>query len=101
MKTFTRYLVIGSLTAISHVAAQPVREPQNAEYIRQQLEALRSQMDAQAKLMAQLQTRLDEMERARTTATSSATADQQSVVPPTPPSTHVGQATANYQTFSQ
>src|SRR6185295_1815391 len=48
-----------------------------------------------------LQTRLDEMERARTTATSSATADQQSVVPPTPPSTHVGQATANHQTFSQ
>ena len=101
MKTFTRYLVIGSLTAISHVAAQPTREPQNVEDLRQQLAALRSQMDSQAKLMAQLQARLDEMERARTTATSSATADQQSALPPTPPSTHVGQATANYQTFSQ
>ncbi len=59
-------------------------------------------MDNQARLMNQLQVRLDELEKAKTvTRTVTATTEEQPSPPAVPPSGQVGETTANYQTFSQ
>ena len=61
-------LLVGCLTALVTIrpaAAQSNPQPQSAAELRRQLDALRAQMDAQAKLMNELQARLDELEKAK------------------------------------
>jgi len=101
MKFYVNYLVLGCLTtvlAILPVAAQTNTQGQSAAELRQQLDALRSQMDAQAKLMNDLQGRINELERAKT---APAAVEQQAPLPPATPSGQVSETTTIYQTFAQ
>jgi hypothetical protein len=100
------YLIAGCLTFLMPTGAnaQAGAGDQTSQELRRQLEVLRTQMDAQMKQMTALQTRLDEMDRGKTTTVSVAAttpADQQATAPPPVPGDHVGQTTTNYQTFAQ
>ena len=104
MKVYGTYLAVGCLIALVTIlpaVAQTNPESQSPEDLRRQLDALRVQMDNQAKLMNQLQARLDELEKAKTATLAPAAAGQESTPPPGPPSGEVGQATASYQTTAQ
>jgi hypothetical protein len=91
-----------------HVAeAQTSPEAQSAQELRQQLDELRSQMADQMKRMNTLQTRLEEMERARTAAPPAAPqqaatpAASSANVPPSVSTDQVKEATTKYKTFAE
>ena len=103
MRIHVRHLAI--LCCIAFVStfpavAQTDPAPQSTAELRRQLDALRAQMDSQARLMNQLQARLDQLEKAKTVITATTPEDQQPTPPPAPAST-VGEETANRQTFAQ
>ncbi len=110
MKIHVQHLAIATCIAFVSIfpaAAQTDTDPQSAADLRRQLEALRAQMDNQAKLMNQLQSRLDTLEKDESEKTKTAAVarpvaeDDRSVPPPIPASGQVGQTTANYQTFAE
>lgn len=95
MKPSAKTLLLACLaTALTILPATA----QSAAELRQQLDALRSQMDAQAKLMNDLQGRINELEKAKT---APAAVEQQAVLPPATPSGQVSETTTIYQTFAQ
>jgi hypothetical protein len=106
MKRYAKYLALGCLIALFtpfFAIAQTTQGGPSAAELRQQLDALRTQMEAQAKLMNELQSRINDLEKAKTQAApaQASAVDQQAAPPPAPPSGQIGQATASYQTFSQ
>jgi len=96
MSQLARYLVFGcvaTLVAPYHAFAQT-----SLEELRRQLEELKAQTTEQTRQINALQTRIAEMERAKTEAPPAASASDQ---PPSVSSKQVSEATTNYQTFAQ
>ena len=101
MKPSAKYLSICmSNRALNYSSCRCADQPpeQTAAELRQQLDALRTQMDAQAKLMNDLQRRITEMEKPRKRRL--AAVEQQATLPPATPSGQVSETTTIYQTFA-
>ena len=100
MSHLARYLIFGCLVAFvaPHCAVAQNPEAQNTQELRRQLDELKAQMSEQMRQMSTLQTRIEEMERAKTLAPPPATASDQ---PPSVPTKQVSESTSNYQTFGE
>ncbi len=102
MKRHAKYLVGLCLIALFTPFLATAQEAPSAAELRRQLDALRSQMEAQAKLMNELQSRINDLEKAKAVAPpAQAAAVEQEAAPPAPPSGHLGEATRLYVTVAQ